>query len=862
MEENLIEKYHQELKNKESALISVEKDLKQLQETKMVTSEQEYEKYFKEDMQKVSDYYDYLINRKKDLENIINAYNEVLKYQDQIESIENIQTSSWEVENDKKKDISRLQTLIEEQMQFLPNELQEELKQSKEKTQTNSEEKRVEKNNEQYKTIEQYKEEITRNEQELEHLDEELKELEKAKTEMPETSYQKEMTSLENNRNKEMHELLKNRQIVNSYEIVLNNQKRLTQLASIIIRDEQDAKEMEQEVQSLQSEIEENQKLLPKEIIDSLEQELQKENNQTRKETEQKMSKEQLLANLSKEYSAVQDQIQKYIEKNGQTESEELGKLLSEAERINNLIYMKGGINDIPLEDLKNPKKVEENISDNEKLNSQKFDDIIKKINELGRTTEKQKASTTPNFTMEDSTQNASKDSKNKEEKTESEKELDNLVKKHSAVQDQIQEYIEKNGQTESEELEKLLNEEKDLRNLIDEKKKSNPIFLGTEAKEATIKDENTSKDSENKEEKTESEKEFDNLVKKHSAVQDQIREYIEKNGQTESEELEKLLNEEKDLRNLIAEKKKSNPISLGTEAKEENTSKEESSKEQSTDDIISGIMNDLNEASNQNSSKQEKSNQFKKIKSKIKSVRKSMPQLLKKIIKGAALIGTVLVLMAAGLKSKLKSVEPKPPVSSNIDVGGTEDIPESDISSTITDDNVPPVPDNLFTSEYGDDDFTITSADGQDLSNLGVIPAEPITAENDYGYADGEIHMGSEVYVDGSIHRDVYNARDKEHNLKPYYDAEQKRVVIGMGIMLEGKMNVIYASDENANVKMNDLLDKGGEVVSILTANKEKYLQDYNGNETLLPEEIKAYAEGWYNIEDVTMDNVKGVSR
>ena len=74
--------------------------------------------------------------------------------------------------------------------------------------------------------------------------------------------------------------------------------------------------------------------------------------------------------------------------------------------------------------------------------------------------------------------------------------------------------------------------------------------------------------------------------------------------------------------------------------------------------------------------------------------------------------------------------------------------------------------------------------------------------------------------------------------------------------------MNVIYASDENANVKMNDLLDKGGEVVSILTANKEKYLQDYNGSETLLPEEIKAYAEGWYNIEDVTMDNVKGVSR
>ena len=50
--------------------------------------------------------------------------------------------------------------------------------------------------------------------------------------------------------------------------------------------------------------------------------------------------------------------------------------------------------------------------------------------------------------------------------------------------------------------------------------------------------------------------------------------------------------------------------------------------------------------------------------------------------------------------------------------------------------------------------------------------------------------------------------------------------------------------------------------MVSILTANKEKYLQNYDGSTILTPEEIKSSAEGWYNINDVSINNGKGMSR
>ena len=159
----------------------------------------------------------------------------------------------------------------------------------------------------------------------------------------------------------------------------------------------------------------------------------------------------------------------------------------------------------------------------------------------------------------------------------------------------------------------------------------------------------------------------------------------------------------------------------------------------------------------------------------------------------------------------------------------------------------------NLYTENdssnltYLDDDVeTYTSYEANEYNNLN----------------ENSIRIGSEVTVDGNIHDDEYDAYYNENGQTLYYGTEPKRVVIGTGIVNNDGMNVIYAYNPDANQKIDELLNKGGEMVSILTANKEKYLQNYDGSTTLTPEEIKAYAEGWYNINDVSINNVKGLSR
>ena len=159
----------------------------------------------------------------------------------------------------------------------------------------------------------------------------------------------------------------------------------------------------------------------------------------------------------------------------------------------------------------------------------------------------------------------------------------------------------------------------------------------------------------------------------------------------------------------------------------------------------------------------------------------------------------------------------------------------------------------NLYTENdssnltYLDDDVeTYTSYEANEYNNLN----------------ENSIRIGSEVTVDGNIHDDEYDAYYNENGQTLYYGTEPKRVVIGTGIVNNDGMNVIYAYNPDANQKIDELLNEGGEMVSILTANKEKYLQNYDGSTILTPEEIKSSAEGWYNINDVSINNGKGMSR
>jgi len=126
-------------------------------------------------------------------------------------------------------------------------------------------------------------------------------------------------------------------------------------------------------------------------------------------------------------------------------------------------------------------------------------------------------------------------------------------------------------------------------------------------------------------------------------------------------------------------------------------------------------------------------------------------------------------------------------------------------------------------------------------------------------------IHLGT--VIDGlqsgtQIYVDEYSAYYQEKPWPMYYNESAKRVVIGVAIQNGDSLKSIYANQQNANQKIDELINNGGEVVAVLTANQEKYLQDYNGSQTLLLDEVKAYEEGWYNINDIIKENTKGLNK
>ena len=57
-------------------------------------------------------------------------------------------------------------------------------------------------------------------------------------------------------------------------------------------------------------------------------------------------------------------------------------------------------------------------------------------------------------------------------------------------------------------------------------------------------------------------------------------------------------------------------------------------------------------------------------------------------------------------------------------------------------------------------------------------------------------------------------------------------------------------------------MINNGGEIVTVLTANKDKYLSSYGNTEKITKEQLEAIEEGWYNINDVNLEKTKGLSR
>lgn len=124
----------------------------------------------------------------------------------------------------------------------------------------------------------------------------------------------------------------------------------------------------------------------------------------------------------------------------------------------------------------------------------------------------------------------------------------------------------------------------------------------------------------------------------------------------------------------------------------------------------------------------------------------------------------------------------------------------------------------------------------------------------------DTKLLLGKSITLNENkkVYMTEYDAYFEENALSSYYSSQDERVIIGALISNGDSMMRICADEENANSLIQDMLDNGGEVVSILTANKNYVLSDYDGSKKLSSEEINQSAEGWYNINDIKKENAK----
>ena len=116
----------------------------------------------------------------------------------------------------------------------------------------------------------------------------------------------------------------------------------------------------------------------------------------------------------------------------------------------------------------------------------------------------------------------------------------------------------------------------------------------------------------------------------------------------------------------------------------------------------------------------------------------------------------------------------------------------------------------------------------------------------------------------DAKIYKSTNDAYFNENAYSPYFKNNKEiRTILGVSIEKEGKLINIFANMDNANAKIDNLINNGGTIVNILVGNIEQTpsLKKYQG-EKLTIKEINLNAEGWYNINSIKEIQTKGVGR
>ena len=255
-------------------------------------------------------------------------------------------------------------------------------------------------------------------------------------------------------------------------------------------------------------------------------------------------------------------------------------------------------------------------------------------------------------------------------------------------------------------------------------------------------------------------------------------------------------------------------------------------------------------------------------IKKKIKEwVKKNKNTIKRAVIGVVAAVG--LIAGALGL-SKIQNKNPK---TSPIEpaTSSSDDLIQEESQTYIVPEEIDEVDTSVISQEdpenYIEDITESNTNDEYVVSTEDDTQIEDETQSSDYDEYNidtADILIGSKISVDeGSrIYASAGDAILEENAYKPYYDNNIDRVALGVSIEYNDQIINVLANTENANSVIESLLNDGGKIVSVLTANVDKLPQGYDGSSTLTAEEINASAEGFYNAGSITNTNERGMSR
>lgn len=251
-----------------------------------------------------------------------------------------------------------------------------------------------------------------------------------------------------------------------------------------------------------------------------------------------------------------------------------------------------------------------------------------------------------------------------------------------------------------------------------------------------------------------------------------------------------------------------------------------------------------------------------------VKSVRKPKKNIFKKIITQISTVAVTLVLICAESPSIMKKI------TNTKDVQALENnvnnLDDADVQMIHSNNNTIHYPESKSNEEVqfqNNHESKDNNTAENTFSNLiyldDVIAPYTQHKEDKFDIFDeNSIQIGSEVVVNGTAHSNVFDAYFQENSHVPTVDDAAKRIVLGVGIANGQGIVQKYAYNENANQDIQQMINNGGEIVTVLTANKDKYLSSYGNTEKITKEQLEAIEEGWYNINDVNLEKTKGLSR